>query len=212
MKIGAKGKGFGDVLKNLREMVDRAKDPKDFLAFIGYEMVYSSEGVKHEFDTKGEGSWPDGPKLRAGELLRDTRKLERSISYRVTGRNVAIGTNDFVGFVHQHGMTIKAKTPAGLRFIARDPNFQGPVRLGASRRRAPKKNVRSGKWGPPPEGHRWYRLAQVTIPARPFLAFRPFQIEKFRNRFREWAATGKGIPKLGAQGGQPNVRRGKPSR
>lgn len=203
--IHGKTKGFGEVQTALRGMVKRGADPTPFLSFAGYWMAYNNDGVKHEFDTRGEGSWAPLV-LRKGEPLRDTRALERSISYRVLGKsNVAIGTNDFVGFVQQHGMTIKAKTPKGLRFIAQDMNFSGPVRRGASLRRNPKK--KNGEWAKLPKGMRWYRLMQVTIPPRPFLVWRREQQETISQKYAQWVASGSGISNHPPAMGNPNPKR-----
>jgi phage gpG-like protein len=208
IELKGNAKGFGEVQSKLASMVKRGGDPRPWLAFAGYWMVYNAEGVKHEFDTKGEGSWAAGPKLRRGELLRDTRTLERSISYRVVGKtNVAIGTNDFVGFVQQNGMTIRAKTRKGLRFIAADMGFSGPIRKGASIRRNPKRNPKTGKWPKLAEGNRWYRLMQVVIPPRPVLRWRRKQQEMMASKYGEWVATGGGISSHPFNAGNPNPTR-----
>lgn len=205
--IQGKTKGFGEAIVSLRQMAARGADPTPFLSFVGYWMAYNNDGVKHEFDTLGEGSWARGPKLRRGELLRDTRTMERSISYKVVGKtNVSIGSNDFVLYVHQHGMTIKAKTEKGLRFIGQSDTTV-EMKRGASLRRAPKPNAKTGKWGKLPEGLRWYRLMQVTIPQRIVLVFRDQQKETIAGKYLTWISKGGGITAAPFQSGNPNPSR-----
>lgn len=66
-------------------------------------------------------------KIRDGQPLRDTGRLQSSIVYQVggTGANqyVDIGTNLIYAPVHQYGAVIKAKTAKMLRFMGSN----GPV-------------------------------------------------------------------------------------
>jgi phage virion morphogenesis protein len=71
-----------------------------------------------------EGRAPDGrawtPSIRArtqrGQTLRDSGRLQQSITMRAEARQVAVGTNVRYAAVHQFGATISAKGSKPLRF------------------------------------------------------------------------------------------------
>lgn len=71
-----------------------------------------------------EGRGPDGKrwppstrvKEKGGQTLVRTRRLERSITYKVSPGKVEIGTNDKRADVHQSGRTIRARRAKALKF------------------------------------------------------------------------------------------------
>ncbi len=60
-------------------------------------------------------SWAK-PKMRDGQALRDTGRLNRSITYRASNYGVEVGTNVIYGPIHQFGGVIKAKNAPFLVF------------------------------------------------------------------------------------------------
>ena len=57
----------------------------------------------------GEAWKPINPAFRSGQPLRDTGRLQRSITHQVAGDSVLVGTNVRYARTHQHGANIKAK-------------------------------------------------------------------------------------------------------
>jgi len=55
-------------------------------------------------------------KMRQGQPLLDTGRLRNSLTYRVQGDTVEVGTNVLYAGVHQSGMTIRAKNAPWLVF------------------------------------------------------------------------------------------------
>ena len=180
--------------QRLSGLISRAKNPTPVLAWVGRYMAYDVGGVFSEFQTRGRGSWAP-LRLRMGQPLRDARTLERSIGWKVIGRNdVVVGTNLKYARVHQYGATIKAKTARGLLFIGPVAGVSG--KKGASIRRTGKM-PKSGKL---PSNLRWYRLMKVTIPRRRFLIWRPAQLKTIIARARQYILTGQ-IPPAALSGG-----------
>lgn len=104
------------------------------------------------------GSGPDGAAWaplnpayaaikRGPGILRESRMLQRSITSRVTGDRVVIGSNRVYAAVHQFGATIRPKNARALVFRLR-PAGKG-------------KGGNSGL----------VTAKSVTIPARPYLGF-----------------------------------------
>lgn len=116
--------------RGVQEAFDRlialGEDPDSLLKAIGGQM---EANVKLGFMT---GTDPYGIpwaplKIRAGQPLRDKGDLMRSVSYKVEGNEVVIGTNygqlpsgGSIAAVHQFGMVIEPKQ-AGGRLV-----FPGP--------------------------------------------------------------------------------------
>ncbi len=71
--------------------------------------------------------------IREGEPLRDTKRLQNSITYAIEGEEVAIGTNVCYAPVHQFGATIEAQKPSGNNVCGYQPKgakmlaFPGPA-------------------------------------------------------------------------------------
>lgn len=109
------------------EAVRRGLDrlPRDWrrqaAAPIGMALV---RGTQRRFEsaTAPDGSpWkPLNPAYAAGKrgpgILRESRMLFRSITYRASSEAVRVGTNRVYGAIHQLGGTITAKSAGALRF------------------------------------------------------------------------------------------------
>jgi phage gpG-like protein len=96
------------------------------------------------------------PQFRAGRPLRDTGRLNNSISTEVTSDGFRIGTTVEYARPHQFGAVIKPKKAKALRFPV---PIQGPQPKGVGR-----PNKRQGGIG-----SALVFARAVTIPARPFL-------------------------------------------
>ena len=98
-------------------------------------------------------------KLRSGQPLRDTGRLQRSIPASSTSDDDSstIGTNVRYGLTHQEGRTIKAQPGSpGSNFVGQ-------------RKGSPFLRFKAGG--------RFFSLKQVTVPARPFLPIRNGQAD-----------------------------------
>lgn len=86
---------------------------------------------------------------RGPGILRESRMLQRSITYQVSGSSIYVGSNRIYAAVHQFGAVIKAKNAPALSF-----------RLGFA---GPKGGVKRA----------FVHVQSVTIPQRPYLGFGP---------------------------------------
>lgn len=75
------------------------------------------EGFATSTDPSGK-KWA-ALKLRDGQPLRDTGRLQRSFTTEVTNRGFSIGTNTKYAKTHQKGMTIKPVRAKALKFKVR---------------------------------------------------------------------------------------------
>jgi phage gpG-like protein len=147
-----------DVDRRLGLMSAKIQNKTDVLKIIG------NVGVEESHTIFEEGGSPAGiwkPSLRAtiqgGKTLMDKGRLRGSIGFEiVSATGVAIGTNLKYAKTHQFGMVIKAKAGGYLRFKLAG----GGVTWWSS----PEQLAR-GMVSP------WRMVKQVTIPARPFLAW-----------------------------------------
>lgn len=86
---------------------------------------------------------------RGPGILRESRMLQRSITFGVTGNCVAVGSNRIYAAVHQFGAVIKPKGAGYLAFKLGAPAKKGGVRKA------------------------FVHAKSVRIPARPYLGFGP---------------------------------------
>ena len=125
------------------------------VAAIGVALV---EEVNKRFESGREpfgAAWqpllPAYAAIKRGPgILRESRMLQRSITFRVSGSTVTVGSNRVYAAVHQFGATITAKNAPALAF-----------QLG----------FRTGKRGGIQKA--FVHVQKVTIPARPYLGFGP---------------------------------------
>ncbi len=124
------------------------------LAAIGVALV---EEVNKRFES-GSDVWgtawqpllPAYAQIKRGPgILRESRMLQRSITFRVSGSTIAVGSNRIYAAVHQFGATITAKNAPALAF---------------------KLGVAGPKGGIEPA---FVHVQSVHIPARPYLGFGP---------------------------------------
>lgn len=107
------------VATKLQQMVAAQSNLQPLYAAIGGSLL-SNVQLGFKF---GRSPWGDAwrkPLLRAGQPLRDTGRLNRSITVDATGDGVTVGTNVLYAPVHQFGATIRAKNKPFLFF--RTPN------------------------------------------------------------------------------------------
>lgn len=129
-------------LRNLAGLGDDLARP---LREIGDYLVAETT-FRFEAETAPSGlPWKKSGRARAqgGQTLSDSGRLKQSITRRVAGKELLVGTNVRYAAIHQFGGTIRAKTSKGLRF--RMPWLKGDGDSG------------------------WRRVQSVTLPARPFL-------------------------------------------
>ncbi len=114
---------------------DKFNDALQKAGNLNFEKIHKQMGeymlkeVRMRFK-HGEGpdgaKWPKSyrAKIQGGQTLRDTKRLQNSITYRAKRRGVEIGTNVKYAAVHQEGDTIKAKRKKYLRFKVGDRWYQ----------------------------------------------------------------------------------------
>lgn len=120
--------GKEETLAELAGTIARTEDKRGLFDAIGAALVVSTQ-KRFEDETDPEGNpWPASLRktLMGGRTLTDTSMLVQSITHEATENSVAVGTNLIYANIHQVGGTIRAKTPAGLRF--RSPGNGGWVR------------------------------------------------------------------------------------
>jgi phage virion morphogenesis protein len=104
--------------RKLQELIDRGADLTPVYATIGRVLVNRIR-LGFKMGTSPYGNAWAKLKIRRGKPLRDTGRLQRSITARADASGVVIGTNLKQAPVHQFGATINAKP--GRRLV-----FPGP--------------------------------------------------------------------------------------
>lgn len=104
--------------RKLQELIDKGADLTPVYATIGRVLVNRIR-LGFKMGTSPYGNAWAKLKIRRGEPLRDTGRLQRSITARADASGVVIGTNLKQAPVHQFGATINAKP--GRRLV-----FPGP--------------------------------------------------------------------------------------
>ena len=139
MSVQAKG-DFAKLQRIVAKLVHKnaLRELNAVLAEEGLELV--AEGFEAEKDPSGR-DWK--PTLRGGSILRDTGRLARSFTRKVTTTGFRIGTNVLYAKTHQFGAVIVPTEVRALRFR----HYQN---------------------GQKKQG-RWVFAREVTIPARPML-------------------------------------------
>lgn len=142
-------KGSFDGLRRLRTKAASVKDPSFML---GMSQALAAEGQELVDDGFATSTDPSGRKwkplkLRQGQPLRDTGRLQRSFTTQVTNRGFVIGTNVRYAVTHQEGRVIKPVRAKALRFKVRGGGWhtQGKSTVPA-RPFFPKGGRLSAKW------------------------------------------------------------------
>jgi phage gpG-like protein len=104
--------------RKLQELIDRGADLTPVYGTIGRVLVNRIR-LGFKMGTSPYGNAWAKLKIRRGEPLRDTGRLQRSITARADASGVVIGTNLKQAPVHQFGATINAQP--GRRLV-----FPGP--------------------------------------------------------------------------------------
>lgn len=105
------------VERRLEKMKSEGADQTTALAALGRAIeTRINTGFRAGVDPWGRPWKPLNPKYRTGQPLRNTRRLQLSISSRVVGDAAEVGTNVRYARVHQYGATIVPKTSSYLAF------------------------------------------------------------------------------------------------
>jgi phage gpG-like protein len=96
--------GGNELRAHLGVLARRAKDRRPLMEEAGRYMVNTA--IPRIFRAGGPG-WP--AVARGGRPLRDTGRLQSSITYRA-GNDLVVGTNLIYSRIHQEGGTIRAKS------------------------------------------------------------------------------------------------------
>jgi phage gpG-like protein len=196
-----------ELLRNIQGMQDRANNPAPVLKAIGDLMVASAD---RNFEAEGRPAWkPVKPatakrKAEAGhsKILMWSGNLARSITFKVKGQGVVMGSNLRYARIHNEGGSIhRPAHEQRLRFrldargnYLSQQNLQiGPLRMrnaGASLVFASNKHKRAA-------AHVFTVGAyDIPMPARPFLTFQPGEAESYGGMVMKFVVTGQ-------IGGQP---------
>jgi len=178
----------------LMRLYARAKDSRSLLRKIAGDML---KDTHDNFDTQGHGKWK---KLRASTIDRRTKKgkwgqgskmlkvtgrLYTSVKAKSTDKYAIVGTNVRYAGIHQFGG--KIRPPGGTPYVNFDSKYtakkmKGRItgkmgeKLGGQQMRFLKKD------GNYPEGVKFTKPHNITIPARPFLDLQPKTISMINNR------------------------------
>jgi phage gpG-like protein len=174
-----------------------ASDTRPLKAAIGQAFV---AGTKRRFRSGGEpaGSWPKSRRAReqGGQTLVDTGHLRRSVSFRVEGDRVVVGSNVRQAAIHQFGGVIRPK--AGKALAIPMSGVKGrPGDFSDTFIRATKDEGGAGAkamaiiWqqGDPPKAL-FVLVKSVTIPARPFGGYGDYEARTVRRLVRKYLGGG----------------------
>lgn len=136
------------VAARLEQMTLNGEDKSRALGALGNVLANRIRlGFRMGRDPWGNPWRPLNPRFRTGQPLRDTDRLQRSITSQVQGDAVAVGTNVRYARTHQYGATILPKNVDYLAF---------PIRA---------------------SGGGMAFLKSAVIPARPFLPLRGNRVD-----------------------------------
>lgn len=139
-------------LKAIEKAMDDATRFRPLLDRIGRVMLADTRMNFRQ--GKGPGGTPWEPlRIRRGQPLRDTGRLQNSITYAVSDTEVEIGTNVAYAAVHQSGATITPKNgphlvfpgPRGMIF-AKKVTIPARPFIGLEQRQAGKINDAINAW------------------------------------------------------------------
>ncbi len=192
---------LGDLQKDLAAMQARAKDPSRILRHIANLMLAS---VDQNFEAEGRPAWaPLRPatrrrKARLGKsrILMVSGNLARSITARVAGTTVVLGTVVRYARIHQKGGviqrqpgTIQARFRLGRggALLSQQELAVGPSRM----RNASKMRVFAKAGHKRAVEHLFTHGAyQIRMPARPFLVYQPGEPERYQELALAWILLG----------------------
>lgn len=136
---------------DLRTVAGRMQNPAPALKNIGLLMIRS---IAQNFKAGGRPiAWKPSKRAAAegGKTLLDTARLARSITYRIEGRILYVGTNVVYGAIHQLGGRIRKNVTVRQHWRIMQQAFGRPVNA---------RRIQVGSHS---------RLMNTRIPARPYL-------------------------------------------
>lgn len=99
-----------NISQEMRRLGQKMRDMSPLMSLIGRSLASRTQlGFRLGVDPYGEAWAP--LKFRQGQPLRDTGRLQRSITSVAGSDYVDVGTNVSYGLVHQFGATIEAGKP-----------------------------------------------------------------------------------------------------
>lgn len=192
------------MLRNLQAMMGRADNPAPVLRAIGDLMVASAD---RNFEAEGRPAWRPVAKATArrkakaghSKILMWSGNLARSITFKVAGRTVVLGSNEPYARIHQEGGVIQRQGREGSVRLRTDAKGR-LLRQGKEGRKAHLAVFASGSHKRAVERAFTHGAYQIHIPARPFLTFQPGEPEAYGALVLNYVLSGQ----VGAEtGGQP---------
>lgn len=156
---------IGATFEQIKKAINGYKDPEPLLKAISQKLLNNFKlGIK-------KGQSPDGSKMagishRVGQPLRDTGRLQRSLTATVTNGKIIIGTNLKYAAIQQFGSTEEVKVPAHVKTITQA--FGKPLKFPVHA------NVKS-------------HTKKMNIKARPFIGFENRQKQIVNKLFTRWS-------------------------
>lgn len=188
---------LGDLQKDLAAMKARAQDPTRILRHIANLMQAS---VDRNFEAEGRPAWtPLRPatrrrkaKLGKSRILMVSGNLARSITGRVDGTTVVLGTVVRYARIHQEGGVIRPsvirlrfRTDAKGHLLSQQNLLNGPSRM----RNAGKMAV-FAKTSHKRAIEGVFLRGAYQMPARPFLVYQPGEPEHYQQLALAWILEG----------------------
>jgi phage virion morphogenesis protein len=183
------------MLRNLQAMLDRANDPAPVLRAIGDLMVASAD---RNFEAEGRPAWkPVAPatarrkaKAGHGKILMWSGRLARSVTFKVAGRTVVMGSNEPHARIHQEGGVIQRQGREGTVRLRTDAKGR-LLRQGKEGRKARLAVFASSSHKRAVERAFTHGAYQIRIPARPYLTFQPGEPEAYGALVMDFVLTGQ---------------------
>lgn len=185
----------GRAIVNIRSLSLTASRRQKLLGILGAGQLLS---IQRTFADEGSpaGSWPklSDASLRwrkytpGHKLLQDSGRLKNSIRFEVVGNTVRIGTNVAYAGVHQRGFrgTQNVRTYSYTRKNAGADAFGKQAIVNrAGRNQTVRRKMSSGVTFVTVKAH----TRNITIPARPFLVFRPEDPARMADEVRTFLAV-----------------------
>ncbi len=125
---------FADAIQGLSAIMRR---PAGVMGEIGEAMILSTQERAAAEQSPDGTAWPKlnpgyAAAKRGGSMLRETGRLLSSLSRKVDGNRVVVGTNVIYAAIHQFGGTIRPKAAGRLAFrLGRTRVFARSVRIPA---------------------------------------------------------------------------------
>jgi len=155
----------GATFKQVKWQIQKFKDPQKFLEAVKQKLLASFKlGFRNSESPDGE-KWA-GITHRQGQPLRDTGRLQQSITAKLANGKITIGTNLEYAAMQQFGSTEQVSVPAHVKTISQA--FGKPLKFPVN------VNVKA-------------HTKKLNVKARPFLGFGTKQQQIVNKLFAKWA-------------------------